>query len=135
MPNPKKTRPASLASPEPETWGESLRRHVMRRGNLNVSVKRIREVTGDPMIGTRNTFAKLFEMKEEPTNQRDRLRAYLLLVSLGYDPAGWGLSNDDLPRAFAATDELVSILRAVSGCIPSLTERDSGGLPALVVSA
>ena len=109
------TTPYTLRQPEAETWGEALRRHIMRHGNLQAIVADLRDATRDPVLGQRNAFAELFKYERPPTSPRDRYRATLLLLALGFDPKPWGLSTDDLPRAYADADTLAGLLSRRSG--------------------
>ena len=80
-------------------WGEALYLEVhLRSPGLKQLTDAIRLAVGDH-IGTRNTFAKLFEMSEPPTelDPKDRFRAWLVLTALGQDPAVWGISDDTVP--------------------------------------
>lgn len=41
--------------------------------------------------GVQNTYAKLFDFDDEPARKDDRLRAYLLALLIGKDPADYSL--------------------------------------------
>lgn len=90
----------ALAEPTPESWGEALKRHVGRR--LDPIVDGAQAVYG-PIIGSRNTFAKLFEQESEPDRMELRIRALVLLVAIGQDPALWKVTDDDFPAMYKLT--------------------------------
>lgn len=80
-------------------FGEALVLEVHYRSpGLKPLTDAIRTAVGSH-IGTRNTFAKLYEMTEPPdrANPKDRYRAWLLLTALGQDPAAWGIGDDAVP--------------------------------------
>lgn len=86
---------------KPESWGDRLKRATGR--NHRAAVAAIAENVG-PLIGTRNTFAKLYSYDEAPgaDDPTDRIRGWLLLVTLGYEPSDWGIDADVLPPAWDA---------------------------------
>ncbi len=52
------------------------------------------------MVGSRNTFAKLFRAQgPEEMDEKDQYRAWLLLCVFGQDPARWGIPDTVVPRA------------------------------------
>lgn len=69
-------------------------------GKLNAAVKRIHAAVG-PHVGNRNTFAKLFELVDVPAKEKDRERAWLLLLALAQDPAEWGMGDYEPPAAIS----------------------------------
>ena len=82
-------------------WGETLdfavRRYRKRTGeHASVLFTRVGRVTGD----SRNTIAKLVNFADEPENWKDRARAVALVLAIGEEPQRFGLSVDDLPRAW-----------------------------------
>lgn len=97
------------------TWGEHLHLEVNHRGpGLKPLVDCIRIATG-PALGTRNTFAKLFDLDRPPlaaTVQYER--AYALLVAAGQDPADWGIDEDLVSEVLKRGRDL---LVASSKCI------------------
>jgi hypothetical protein len=80
------------------TWGKGLKVEVDDvHGGLKATVGAIASEFGD-MLGTRNTFAKLFAV-ENPAElkEKDRYRAWVLLTTIGQDPADWGIGDDCVP--------------------------------------
>lgn len=112
-------------------FGKSLVLEVHFHSNgLKPLTDAIRRAVGDH-IGTRNTFAKLYEMDEPPDedNPKDRYRAWLLLTALGEDPREWGISDDAVPPT-TDQDALKDMLTVWIGWFspttdeaPSLTRR------------
>lgn len=97
-------------------WGEALYLEVhFRSPGLRQLTDAIRTAVGTH-IGTRNTFAKLFEMDEPPTetDPKDRFRAWLVITALGSDPAEWGIGDDAVPPS---TDKIVlrDLVNSASG--------------------
>lgn len=81
-------------------WGEALGVEADKapRGLQGV-VEVIRNQVG-PTIGSRNTFAKLFETKDpDDLVYTDRWRAWLLLTALGIDANDWGVPDRAVPKA------------------------------------
>lgn len=110
----------ALAEPTPESWGEALKRHVGRR--LDPIVEALHPIYG-PMIGSRNTFAKLFELEDEPRRMEYRIRALVLLVAIGQDPAMWNVTDDDFPPLYKLAKVRNALRRVVdpkSRCIELL---------------
>jgi hypothetical protein len=83
-------------------WGRALKIEAIDApGGLKRQVDRIRDAVG-PTIGTRNTFANLFDRTDPPSQDRDpieALRARLLVDAIGLDPAEWGVETVELPGA------------------------------------
>ena len=105
------------------SWGDALLVEASKfpRG-LQGAVEIIRADLG-PQIGSRNTFAKLFQAEGPGAlTVTDRWRAWLLLVTLGSDPADWGIGRDVVPRAIdasaLASDLVVQASRAGKMGIP-----------------
>ena len=97
-------------------WGEALYLEVhLRSPGLKQLTDAIRLAVGDH-IGTRNTFAKLFEMSEPPTelDPKDRFRAWLVLTALGQDPEAWGIGEDTVPPS-TDTNRLRDLISLWSG--------------------
>lgn len=84
---------------EPATWGELLQAKVRRHGGLKFHVDRIQAEAGWLPVGSRNTFAKLFDYDEPPDDPTDRGRAWALLLSLGANPDLWGVGDVAVPPA------------------------------------
>ena len=84
------------------TWGEGLVVQAHREagaGGLKAAVDRITAVIG-PHIGTRGTFAKFYGVENpDYLSQRDRWRAWLLLVALGLEPSEWGIADTVVPTS------------------------------------
>jgi hypothetical protein len=82
------------------TWGEALVLQVHKsRVGLSPLVKEIQAIVG-AWIGTRTTFAKLYEVTDvREMDDTERLRGWLLLTALGCKPQRWGLSDDAVPPA------------------------------------
>lgn len=84
-------------------WGESLRLEAaMADGGLKCATDKIATLVGSS-IGSRSTFATLFDLAEPPTEGRQAERAYLLLTALGQDPVNWGMANYEPPKGWAET--------------------------------
>ncbi len=95
-------------------FGEALVLEVhFRSSGLKPLTDAIRAAVGTH-IGTRNTFAKLYEMDEPPTEARDRFRAWLVLTALGQDPNKWGIGDDAVPPA-TDKETLRDLVIAASG--------------------
>jgi len=80
------------------TWGERLKLDTEHAGGLNPLVKLIDERVGP--IGTRNTYAKLFELDGPPSDAKFRVRAALVISALGDDVSDWGIDPSDLPPLY-----------------------------------
>ncbi len=83
-------------------WGTSLRIEVMDAGGLKSTVDRIQHAVGS-MIGSRNTFAKLFTLDAPPSPEfenMDALRARLLVEACGLHPEEWAVDEVELPPSF-----------------------------------
>jgi hypothetical protein len=75
----------------PITWGEALRTEIEHRPGLARIVRSVRAELG-PVIGTRTTFAKLFEVERpEDLDESEQFRAWLVLTSVGFRPRDWGI--------------------------------------------
>ena len=83
------------------TWGDDLVLELFHSGGgLKGAVDRIRDVVG-PIVGTRNTFAKLLRTDSvDELDEAERLRAWLLLTTIGTDPSTFGIDDEAVPRAF-----------------------------------
>lgn len=92
------------------TWGDALVLKVHKtRVGLKPFVDAIQAAVGKN-IGTRPTFAKLYEAQSvETMNELERYRAWLLLTAMGEDPDGWGVRAEVVPPA-ADIDRLCSVL-------------------------
>jgi hypothetical protein len=98
------------------TWGEALGHYVSKQaGGLKRVHLRIISAVG-PMYGTRNTFAKLFDLEGPPENAKDRQRAWLLVAAIGREPKEWGLSEADRPPLLV---DLGSLNHAIPGSLNS----------------
>jgi hypothetical protein len=102
------------------TWGEALVVEAHRHrhaGGLQAAVARIHDEVG-PHIGTRNTFAKLYEVTHpRRLGERDRWRAWLVLTAFGQDPTEWGITDDCVPSAVSITALKRRLpLRSYSAC-------------------
>jgi hypothetical protein len=81
-------------------WGRALKLEAIDApGGLKGQVDKIRDAVGDS-IGTRNTFAKLFDLTAPPSDRGDALRARLLVEALGLDLVEWGVDRVPFPPAF-----------------------------------
>ena len=85
-----------------ETWGDQVKRAA--GGRLATHVTRIGDLVG-PVYGSRNTFGRLYDMEQPPTEQIWRERAWLLVIAADYDPAEFGLSDEDAPMMLRLTLE------------------------------
>lgn len=85
------------------TWGPSLKLEAIARpGGVHQQVQRIRTACG-VTIGSRNTFAKLFELDAPPdpsTDPVDAIRARLLVEAIGLEPEEWGVGDVVLPPGY-----------------------------------
>lgn len=96
------------------TWGEYLELEVNRGPGLKPLVDVISGSTGG-MLGTRNTFAKLFELADPPATPGRALdRAYALVVCIGADPDDWGINEEHVSEVLKRGRDL---LIASSRCI------------------
>jgi len=102
-------------------WGDALLPKIFRHpGGLNACVDTIRQELG-PIIGVRNTFAKLLQAGgPEELKGADQFRAWLLLVSLGEDPSAWGVSDGIIPAGYDK-ERLRAALWAPRGSNPQPT--------------
>ena len=97
-------------------WGEALYLEVhLRSPGLKQLTDAIRLAVGEH-IGTRNTFAKLFDRGEPPDEMdpKDRFRAWLVLTALGQDPEAWGIGEDTVPPS-TDTNRLRDLISLWSG--------------------
>jgi hypothetical protein len=96
------------------TWGDALLAEATKApGGLKQAVETIREEVG-PLIGTRNTFAKLLKAEgPESLNESDLWRAWLLLVVLGQEPADWDVDLSVMPRAYSERALRANLFNAV----------------------
>lgn len=112
---PRRTIPPACR--RPVTWGQHLLLTAVNRHGLKAAVDAISDTTGG-VLGTRNTFAKLFDLETPPdvaTKEYDR--AYALLLALGEDPADWGIDDDFVPALLKRSRDLL-LLR--SGCLSGI---------------
>lgn len=113
------------------TWGEGLVVAAFRtpRG-LRGAVEAIQAELG-PAIGTRNTFGKLLRVTDPAQlNERDRLRAWLLLVALRQEPDEWGVPTSmSLPRSYDE-QRLRAMLPREQRVLMRLPRADSNRQPA-----
>lgn len=80
-------------------WGEALVLEVhFNSPGLNPVVEAIRAALGTG-IGSRNTFAKLYDCEQPPEGEQERFRAWLVLTALGQDPNDWLIGDDCVPPA------------------------------------
>lgn len=80
-------------------WGQALFLEVgYHSPGLKPVVGAIHRAVG-PDVGTRNTFAKLYDSDTAPESVKERWRAWLLLTALGQDPAAWQIGDDIIPAA------------------------------------
>lgn len=79
----------------PEPWGARFARARKEAGYT------LREAASVFHVGyaglNRQTIHNLEQRESAPTSDRDRYRAYLLLVMYRFDPLEFGLSPDDVP--------------------------------------
>ncbi len=64
-------------------------------------------------LGVANTFKKLFDYEEPPTDGKDIARAVVLLLAVKEDPTDprWGLDVAKLPPLYGPISRLKSLLR------------------------
>ena len=81
-------------------WGDALVVEVFHvQGGLKAVVDAIVAEVG-PMVGTRNTFAKLLHVSDPSgLGAKDLWRAWLLLAALHHNPDDWGVSSDNAPAS------------------------------------
>lgn len=84
----------ALARLPEETWGERLRRARKRR-----SLESTAELVSLAAPTSHTSLARLESLDKAPENRKARARAVLALLVYGFDPADFGLSLDELPRA------------------------------------
>jgi hypothetical protein len=81
-------------------WGEALYLEVaLRSPGLRTVVEDAIIPAVGKNVGSRNTFAKLFDLDAAPSGT-DGFRAWLLLTALGQDPAAWDIDDDIVPPAY-----------------------------------
>lgn len=81
-------------------WGEAIQLEVhFRSPGLKPVVDAIHRAVGTS-IGSRNTFAKLYECDDAPATDIERWRAWLLLTALGQDPVAWRIDDSVVPPAY-----------------------------------
>lgn len=88
------------------SWGEALivQMHYTD-GGLNKAISAIHSVVGARLVGTRNTFARLYRVTDPAAMKPiERFRAWLLLTALGVDPASWGIDDADVFQPFDAQE-------------------------------
>lgn len=74
--------------------------NVPRGRGLTAAYEHIVAVLGN-IYGTRNTFAKLqYAETYESLGYRDRMRAWILMATLGMNPADFGASDAIVPPSF-----------------------------------
>lgn len=97
-----------LACRRQVTWGEHLELRVNRTTTgLKPIVDAITTAIG-PYLGTRNTYAKLFDLEHPPaaaTKEYDR--AYVLLLMLSEEPGDWGIDEDLVSEAWKRSRDLL----------------------------
>lgn len=116
--------PKQLATLQPETWGQSVRRTTDRQ--VRDAVDRIHANCGD-IVGSRATFLKLHKLDAPPARPQDQLRAWLLLVACGMEPNAFGISDDVLPSIFNGG----KLRSKLAPHLSSRGEPESAGQPAL----
>ncbi len=84
----------ALARLPEESWGQRFRRARGRR-----SLESTADLVSLASPTSHTSLARLEQLDEAPEKGRPRVRAVLALLVYGYDPADFGLSLDDLPRA------------------------------------
>lgn len=87
-------RGLGLKSLAPESWGRRLAR---ARAAAGYNLRDVEKILSDYL--SRATLNRLESLEVEPTNRRDRRRAFLVVVLYGWDPADFGLSPCDRPPA------------------------------------
>lgn len=97
---------ASLAELGEETFGERLHRARVRRG---VHLRTLAERVSLCWPVSYGLIHRLESDVEPPADRRRRIIAVLTVLALGYEPAAFGLSRDELPpgidvSALAAPD-------------------------------
>lgn len=102
-----------MTYPTEFTWGDRLALTVRKRGGLAAAWRRISSQVG-PHLGSRTTFAELFDLDDPPTDDVVSLRAWTLLTTIGENPSDWGLPTEGvLPPAFEP-DRVRDLLSAPS---------------------
>lgn len=79
-----------------ETFGEQLRRARARR---QWNAREVAERMSGCWPVSHNLLHRLETEKTVPTDKRRRIIAALYAIALGYEPAVFGLSRDDIPPA------------------------------------
>jgi hypothetical protein len=85
-------RGLGLRALAPEAWGRRLAR---ARSNAGYNLREV-EQRLSPRI-SRTSLARLEQRATAPDRRQDRARAVLVLVLYGVDPAGFDLTDDDVP--------------------------------------
>ncbi len=94
------------------TWGDALLLEIKKsRGGLKAAHDSIVKLSGSH-LGTRNTYAKLCEVRSpEDMDEQEALRAWLLLVALGLEPGDWNVPDTAVPNFMVKPDLLRRRLR------------------------
>lgn len=102
-------------------WGPALRIEVDRQpGGLYTLVELIHQQVGRE-IGTRTSFMPLWRAGgPDYLGEKERRRAWFLLVACGQNPAEWGIDDDVLPPAWYR--DRVRLARMIRHAVE--TERD-----------
>jgi transcriptional regulator with XRE-family HTH domain len=78
-----------------ESWGERVAR---ARARSKLSLKEAAARVSALVPTSYSTLMRLEALDVPPSDVKRRVVAFLALVAYGYDPAAFGLSEDDLPR-------------------------------------
>lgn len=85
------------------TWGEALRTRLSKaEGGLLRHIAPSQQMLGEIVGSSHNTWRKLTKVQgPEELDGSDLLRAWLLLITLGEDPADWGVDEKEaVPAGF-----------------------------------
>lgn len=119
----------------PVPWGRALADLASHRpGGFKHLIDRIVRSGIGADLGTRNTYATLFDMTAPPKSGKDLARAYVLVLAAGARPADWLLSPGGLPALYGTEKRLRSLL-AAGGDAPSRAKGASLILASLGLAA
>lgn len=103
------TKLASLSAP---TWGE---RFTLARRRSGKSLERVADEVSQVTPISYGTLVRLEKLTDAPADKKRRFIAFLALLSLGYDPADFGIGLDDVPR-WITMDRLSELVESWNLC-------------------
>lgn len=90
----------NVLSLQPETWGERFHRaYRIGRREHGMQYRTIADKVSMVFPTSQTAVIRLEEFDDIPEHPRTRLIAYLSLVTIGFDPADFGLDESNCPLA------------------------------------